>query len=863
MTRDTSTSLLLTVAGLLPWVALVVAPPLAALDPARPVRQYSLTSWQTDEGLPQNTVRDLAQTADGYLWVGTQAGLVRFDGARFEVLGRTTHPEVFQNQHIYSLAVDRDDTLWIGTNGGGLVRHHAGELERLDLALPTGRITDLAPAADGTLWIGTYGGGLARLDPGGRLEVLDSGRGLGGDVIFDVTLDPGGRPWIASYGGGVSVWTGTDFEVYDRASGTLPVDQAWAVLPTERGVWIGTDAGLVHLADGRTKLYTRADGLPHDRCISLLRDRDGNLWIGTYGGGLVRFDGQHFETLDHSNGLGSDSIWSLFEDREGLLWAGTLGGGLNRLKNGAFDTLGLESGLPSTLSSTLVEDIDGSFWVGSRGAGLSRMVGRRFTPDPTYPADGVWAILRDRAGTLWTGTSGRGLARRTDGEGWEVFGPEHHPLLSGSVFTLIEDPGGGLWIGTNEGLLFWNDKGFETFGRAEGLASEQIRAFVLGPEGGLYVGTTGGLSHRPASGGPFRSYTAADGLPSENIWSLTWGAEDALWLGTYGGGLARFRAGRFDAWTTAAGLPDDDVTSVVRDDLGCLWLGGSRGVFRVLEEEVARWMDEGGPSPAFGVYGRHDGIRSDGGGLPIGLRARDGRVWFAHFGGVSVIDPATVQPIPAPAVLLERAEVATGPIPVDEPLRSDTRGYHFHFTAPTLTVPEKIAFRYRLLGFDDDWIETETREATYSFLEPGDYVFEVMASDETRRWTGPVARRSFRVAPSFVRTPAFLGLCALVFGLVSLAVHRWRVVRFEHREQELAVRVDEALTRVKTLRGLLPMCSSCKSIRDDAGYWQELEAYLESHSDAALSHGLCPPCTAEYYPDLVERAHERVVSVDS
>ncbi len=822
--------------------------PVLALEPSKAITQYSHSVWQTDEGLPQNTVRAIAQTEDGYLWAGTEAGLVRFDGVRFRVYDRSSDPEVFDNHHIYCLVADPTGPLWIGTNGGGLVRLEDGEFQRIGEAegLPVGRVTALALGHQNELWIGTYGGGLALLRNGRIDAVFDGQHGLSHPVIFDVAVDAAGTVWVATYGGGLHRLRDGRFESFGRDNG-MASDHVWSVHPGREGdLWVGTDAGLHRLRDGKFEVFTTADGLPHDRILSVFEDRDGILWIGTYGGGLCRWIDGSVSSIGRGQGRWtSNNVWTLFEDREGTLWAGTLGGGLHQLKDGPFTTYSLAEGMSSEIVSSLFEDPSGDLWLTTRG-GLHRFHDGSFEVSTT--ADGLaslssWAVLRDRHGGLWVGHSGAGADYLLDGA-WSQY-TTRDGLADNTVFAFLEDHRGDFWIGTNAGLNRLREGRFESYTRRNGLAGDQIRALLEDHRQQLWIGTTRGLSR--FDGHSFATYTTEEGLSANNVEFLFEASEETLWIATRGGGLNRWRDGELTSFTSRDGLLDDDVSSVVEDADGYLWLSTSRGIFRVAKAELEEFA-AGRRERIGGVaYGRRDGLKNE---ICYGssLATRDGRLWFTTLDGIAVVDPALVEHTPSPTVVVEQV-TADGVVlpPHPQPLAPGVRNLEFRFTAPTLLVPGKIKLRYRLRGFDDEWRQADGRGATsYSNLASGEYTFEVTASDEIGRWTGEVTSYAFRVLPAFHQTMTFYLLCGLSVGLLAWGLHHVRVRRLSRKARELSRQVEQALVRLKILKGLLPICASCKKIRDDDGDWTELETYIDTHSEAQFSHGVCPDCIRKY-----------------
>ena len=831
---------------------------LSALDPSKRISQYSRSSWQITEGLPQETVRAIAQTEDGFLWVGTEAGLVKFDGARMQVFNRRSDPDIFRNSHIYALETAPDGTLWIGTNGGGLASLKQGFFRRFGLehGLPSGRVSALAISPSGALWIGTYGGGLVEWRDGDP-KVYDAASGMPSPVIFDLAIGPDGAVWVATYGGGVAVLRDGELQVLNQETGLVD-DHVWAVLPTTDGsVWIGTNSGLQRWREGEglSRPMGQEQGLSHPRVISLVQDRDDNLWIGTYGGGLNRYRDGEFEHIDRTGGLSSSHIWRLFEDREGSLWLGTLGGGLSQLKDGPFTTISNEEGLSSDLPSSFFEDEDQGLFIASRDNGLDRLTNggvESWSTRNGLTSNNLWGVLRDSRGDLWVATSGRGVDRLHDGV-WRNYGAEQG-LRGSTIFTLIEDRSGDIWLGSNLGLNRFVDGKFEVFTTDDGLVSNQIRALVQSQDGRLWVGTSAGLSVFDGE-----AFSTIPGLEVARISSIL---EDQdrpglLWLGTDGDGVIRFEAQGHFAFNTEVGFFDDLVRAVVEDDFGFLWIATSRGIIRVAKQALMeRDPDSTSSDPIpYVPFGERDGMKSSScyGGQPAGLKTRDGRVWFATLDGVVVVDPATLRSVPAPRVVLEGFWVDDEPMPSGAVLPPGGRAYRVAFSAPTLLIPEKISLRYRLRGFDDPWRRAdESGMAQFNNLMPGRYVFEVTASDENGNWTGEVSRLPFTVRPSFRQTKGFFFLCGLGAIALGLALHFVRVRHLRRRERLLNERVEQAVASVQRLRGMLPICACCKKIRSDEGYWEQIETYIDQHSEASFSHGMCPDCARDFFPELVE-----------
>ena len=784
------------------------APAALALAPGKALTLYSHDLWL--RGLPQNTVQSIVQTRDGYLWLATHEGLVRFNGVEFEVFDKRTTPAITAKS-IWTLFEDSRGALWAGTNGGGLVRYEDGRFSVFTTAdgLAGNYVYAIHEGRDGTLWIGT-GTGLSRMN-GGRITSLTHADGMSSEVVRAVLEDREGVLWVGTEGG-----------------------------------------GLLRYADGRFSTLTRADGLAHETVRALAETRDGSLWIGTYGGGLNRSRGGVLERLSVEDGLSSALVWALYEDRHGALWIGTDGGGVNRYEGGAFATFSTAEGLSHEFARAVFEDREGSVWIGTN-VGLNRLRDGKFTVYTTHSGlsgDSVRAVCEDAAGDLWVGTDSHGLNQMRGGKVVRVYTAKDG-LASNRVRSLASDRAGALWVGTNGGGLSRLDNGrLTSFTTRDGLPHDVVYAVYVDRAGALWVGTTGGGLAR-FEDGRFRRFTAAEGFPATDVRTIhedragavwvgtsggglfrykdgafsAFGTRDGLandsvlsiyedeggrlWFGTNGGGITRLENGRFRTFTTADGLFDDNAFQILEDGRGRLWVSCNKGVFRVDKARLDELAAGGGGAVESTVYSTADGLRADqcnGASQSAGCRTRDGRLWFPTIAGLASIDPENIplneQP---PPVSLRRvvADLADLPVGAFGDLPPESRKFEFHYEGLSFLAPEKVKFRYKLEGFDDAWVEAGSRRvAYYSSLPSGDYAFHVIACNNDGIWNEVGAAYRFRLGAPWWRSPWALALSVLALGgLVYVAVQlRVRALhrnnrdlkgRIKARTAELASVVDE------------------------------------------------------------------------
>ncbi len=735
-----------------------------------------LRSWTTDDGLPQNSIQAIGQTSDGYLWIGTQEGLVRFDGVRFR---RLPGPPGVRAYSVRSLHVGRDGRLWVGASGGGLFRLEEGALRPVPPFSDSVRA--LHESEDGTLWVGTPDG-VARLAPGAREPVF----ALPGRSIYALHEDAAG-----------SLWAGTDEGLHAYRDGRwerlgadvgLPPGSVSALAGSRDGaLWIGTgSAGLFRLAGGRA----RACGLGRERVGGVVEDRDGVVWLAT-DHGVKRLEGGRLMSFDGGRGsLGR--IFTLFEDREGNLWVGTHYDGLIRLSTGSVGSHGGRGGVyPPALS--VYQDSRGDVWFGTAGAGLGRLSGdqtRFYTRRDGVADDIVGPLEESRNGELWLGLRSRpALQLFRDGR------PAGLVRLPASAASLHQDAHGALWIGTiGAGLLRWAEGRLTRWTTDDGLPSGEIRAVVADGEGGLWLGTRRGLAR--FDGRSFTVYGPAQGLPSERVVALYQEAEGPLWVGTSGGGLARLARGRIAAYGTAQGLCDDRVFSILDDGLGHLWMSSNQGIFRVAKSDLAEVAAGARARVSCVSYGKADGMASaecNGGYQHSGWRTRDGRLWFASVQGLAVVapeGPRRANPL-RPPVWIEEVRADDRALSTTSPgrLPPGTKRLEITYTAPTLVASERARFRHRLWGFDRGWVEAQDRrQVSYTSLPAGRYVFQVVACNSDGLWNDEGARWELDVEPLFHQTGWFRLAGLLSLGAGAWSVHRLRVRGFRLRNAVLAER---------------------------------------------------------------------------
>jgi PAS domain S-box-containing protein len=780
----------------------------ALFGEATPINEPSwqrLGHWEQPQGLPQNTVFSLLQTSDGYIWVGTRGGVARFDGVSFATFDNRD-PRQLRDNEVWGLAEADDHSLWIATYGGGVSRFKDGEFTVY--TKQDGLAGDFAATlcSDGTggMWIATDTG-VSRFKDG-KFTNYTVHDGLGTNIVRALFRDGDGSMWMGTMKGSVHVWKDGVISTYDF-HGQGPTSEIRAIYREANGtLWIGsTTEGLLRIAEGKATWFNEKSGLPSNRVMCLHEDAAGNLWIGTTTG-LVRFkDGRFTLQALGEEGTKTDYVMALAEDREGSLWAGTADRGFVCLRRALFTHYTMEDGLPDEYVAAIIQDVNGDMLLGTR-KGVSTLregVIKPYTAQNGLPELSLLGLARDRDDTVWIctedglyrsardqrNTAGQHIFERLDG------GLDAIRHMSARVVLKARD--GAVWIGTTlEGLIKYKEGRFTIYTTKDGLSSNAIRGLCEDRQGNIWIGTRGGGLNRLRDG-KFTVLTEKDGLISDIVQTLYLDVEDTLWIGTRQG-LSRLKDGKFSQYNVHDGLFVNYVTGISEDRQGNLWMSGARGVFRTTTAELAAFAQGKVGTIKCISYGAEHGLSSTVGSVgvsPSVYTSADGRVWFGTFNGGNVVDPSTLAlnvlppPVHLTEIVIDRHVFRPGETAEAMPGRGDLG---FKYSGISFLAPEKMRFKYRLEGYDLEWVDAGARrEAYYSNIPPGLYTFRVAAANSDGVWNEAGASFAFRLRPHVYQTGWFRGLlgiagCAGLFG-----AFRVRVQRLRQQNVELERRIGE------------------------------------------------------------------------
>jgi len=749
-----------------------------ALTHEAPSGAYVERVWQVQDGLPEQTVQAFAQTKDRYLWIGTTGGLLRFDGARLVLFDRDNTP-AFNENNVFNLMVARDDTLWVATEGGGLIRYKDGAFR--SFSVKDGLLNDFVRVVyqdtKGTIWIGTDIG-LFRF-AGERIERVDNTEKIPQLAVHALCEDSHGNLWA---GGSRLLRLSGNAAVEYKLLGVGSQTRVKSIAETGDGtIWVGTIGGLHRKVEAADSFVQVKDV---SAAVRFLRQTsDGTLWIGTIGHGVYKYSGERFSQLTAPEDLPSNTALNLFEDVESNIWIGTQAGML-RLSKTSVQTVSLPDAGDYD-AETVYEDHDGDLWVAAANLFRYHKGKAERVSIPGISGVRVRNVFRDRDGALWIGTEGGGVFRQT------ASGLAHYMakdgLVNNFVRVFLQGSDGSIWIATDEGVSRWQAGKFTNYQERDGLCYFSTRSLGKDRESGIWIGTDRGVSH--IQGDHFVEDAVTAALKSEKIWAIRGDSDGGLWFGTRTGGLYRWRFGKLTHYTTAQGLASNSIFELLKDRKGNFWISGPNGISVINRHELDLIADDPSHPLSLILYGISDGLETTqlyGAEKPGGVVTSQDEVWFASNKGPVRVSADAGQPSGRVPVVIDQilADGVEMPNRVNVSLGPDNSKIEVHYSVVQLRSQERVRFRYMLEGFDKGWTDASSRRvAYYTNLPPATYRFRVAAFEMNNPQQISETSTEIVQRPHFYRTSWFLGCCVLLLAAIMWGGHEFRLrqvrARFE------------------------------------------------------------------------------------
>lgn len=769
-------------------------------SPEKPISAFYRETWTTRQGLPHNQINAIVQTPDGYLWLGTWEGLVRYNGFEFSLFNRSNTPALKDNG-VRSLNVGADGAVVVSTSRGGVsvLRGEHWETWTQANGLAQDEVMDAIVDRQGRLWAGTESKGLTLIDHGKAKQFNTTNGLLPSDVVFDLLEDRDGSIWVGTAAGLVHIVGGRVLRM--QASAGLPASPVFQLLLTaHNGMLIGTERGAYKRIGNRDRFELLSPRLPADGVPSMTEDRSGHLWVGTVNNGLFRLTRTELEHFTSLRELPGNRVAALLTDREGSIWAGT-NAGLLRLTDAPFTTWNSEQGLSDDYVRSILQDSHGGIWIGT-GRGLNYWengkVLKTFEKSDGLPGDSILSLLEEADGSLLLGTYTNGVVRLRHGKVTDHYDNNNGMPGSNQVRALVRAGDGTLWFGTTRGLVRLRDGRYTLFGLAQGLPRDFILSLLMARDGSLWVGTSNGVARVVGDKVYPLDLRAVRG--AQDVFGFHEDRDGTLWMAT-DRGLLRYRNGQLRGLGLEDGLPVDTLFAVVDDALGNLWLSSNRGVIRVARAEADAVMAGQHGQLRFDHFGEADGLVSaqcNGGSGPSAMRDSHGNLWIATARGAASVSPSALQKYrhTLPPVVVEQVLADGKPVPLAKTLHlpAGTSKLEFRFAAVSFLMPRFLRYRYRLNGLDPTWVERGSQHtAQYTNLDPGNYRFNVTVSAPGlgQSWSQDPTEIQIEVAAQpwqrrGVIAAALASLLLLIFGL-----YRWRVGALRRRAVQLEAMVEQ------------------------------------------------------------------------
>ena len=835
-------------------VLLVVHSAEAFQQARRPLRQYVHDFWTVKEGLPQNAAYVIMQSRDGYIWFGTQEGLVRFDGLEFKVFDRANNLDM-QNGWVFPLGEDTKGGIWMtyASNSQGVAYFADGAVHTVDTTdgLPSNNVRYVHPTSDGSVWIFDRPSFRVTQFLNGTMKTFGQSDGLPSDSVFTVSTDSKGNLWFNTPRG-IAKYDGQAFHVYTTKEG-LPANnnvfgtgrlRVETIFEDSKGnIWMGTGSGLVRMTDGTIKVFSTKDGLLDNAANPAFEATDGALWLASQRGFTKMVDGQVASTYPFKTPLQNVNDISIGKDN--TIWIAT-NNGLWRFADGVGDHYGKENGLTNEQIDFVFVDSEGSVWFGQSGVGLHRLrVGKfvTFSEDDGLQNDDLTTVFEDSKQNLWMGTQSGGLARLSPGGALKIFDEKDN--MFPRVIGIAEDRQGTIWVTagkpgvtaqlfriTDERVQHYTQSGmnlsntWRVMARKSGSLLVSTRDSIFNYQNGklslinnelagkpsaisllmedsqqqVWVGTYNAGLYLLKDDNKLYPFTKEQGFPATRVHCVYEDSDGAVWIGTGIWSVYRYKDGKFFQFTPKNGFPEYGGHQIMEDDLGYLWVTSNKAVYRFEKKALDDFADGKITSYTYNTYGTADGMKSgetNATGWPNIWKMKDGRIVTTTVAGAAIVNPADIKlnEIPPPVVvnqfIIEGEQQQTNTV-VNVPAGKDR--FEFHYAGLSFIGADKVRYKYKLEGYDENWTDAGgRRDAYYTNLGPGEYTFRVMAANSDGIWNETGASLQFIKMPYFYQTTWFLSLAVFMFLTTGPSFYYIRMKSVKKHAAEL-----EALVQKRT-----------------------------------------------------------------
>lgn len=805
---------------------------------------YYFRNWGIENGLSQGSVTCIAQTPDGYIWLGTQEALSRLDGIRVKNFTSRNTPSL-KTSWVQSLTLSQEQRLIVGTWRGGIYEWIDGEFRlmyrenRPELAQAI--IYALACSADGTIWAGTSNGLFSVQN--GSIRAYGKKEGLPPLTIRSLLVDHEDTLWIGSEDQGLWRHKNQTFSRYSTENG-LSSDRIWALARhKDRGIWIGCAHTLTHFDGKGFQSFPVPVSKGPNMITGIVHASDGQVWLTLVNEGVWRFDGTSYSSVAERDGLASNLALSIFEDREKNIWVGTSGSGSSQLVRNLIRVVSRDEGLPAKEVWTVMESKDGSLWIGTHGGGLARLLNgemTRYSLRDGLSSMQITAIHQSPLDdSIWVGSEDNGFMKIDTG-GITPFhlGPS---IAENTIYAISEQDDGQMLIGSAAGITFWKDGKVQSrLTTEDGLTHNAVREFAKGRgPNEFWVSTDIGLN-LIQNGQIVSSWSESQGLAEDALNGLYLDRENNLWISTYGNGIIHYQSGRFTSITSANGLHNDVVYDIVEDEKEWFWMSSNRGVFAVRKAELLEYVSGKVNHISSFHLGIGDGLRSlecNGGRQPAVWMTRSGLACFATIDGVAILDTKQFNTDEsAPPVVFEEVRVNNRSMPLSAAISipPGKRNFDIEYTSPYFSAPEKIRYQYRLVPFEENWQDCKgIRMAHYTNIPPGEYRFELKSSNRFGILGNDVEPLTLEFRPYFYETLLFHILVALLLiGLILLYLQQ----RTQHLKKSKKA-LEEAVTQ-RTM---------------------ELKAAYDQMEKLSLTDALTSLYNRRYFHNIIDREISHVI----